>query len=198
MNEPLGTLVKLNLQEAWETEAGHFTPWLAREENLALLGTTLKVDLELVGQEQNVGPFRADIVCLDTADRSTVLIENQLARTDHSHTCAPSPAYPDACILTVNRRLLPAKSGPLAPSVLRSHIGQILLQALASNTHKGLVALEIIFADGAAHICKLALSPIVIEANVANVGLEPFRLTHWGTQRMPKCLERSSVCRPGF
>lgn len=85
MNEPLGTLVKLNLQEAWETEAGHFTPWLAREENLALLGTTLKVDLELVGQEQNVGPFRADIVCLDTADRSTVLIENQLARTDHSH-----------------------------------------------------------------------------------------------------------------
>ena len=59
MNEPLGTLVKLNLQEAWETEAGHFTPWLAREENPALLGQTLEVELELVGQEQSVGPLRA-------------------------------------------------------------------------------------------------------------------------------------------
>ncbi len=85
MKEPLGTLEQLTLQDAWETEAGHFTPWLAREENLALLSRALEMDLELVGQEQGVGPFRADIVCRDTADRSVVLIENQLARTDHCH-----------------------------------------------------------------------------------------------------------------
>lgn len=86
MNEQtLGKLEKLDLRQAWESEAGDFTPWLAQEDNLALLGKTLRIELELVAQEQNVGPFRADIVCLDTADRNMVLIENQLERTDHSH-----------------------------------------------------------------------------------------------------------------
>jgi hypothetical protein len=32
-----------------------------------------------------VGPFRADILCRDTATDNWVLIENQLERTDHCH-----------------------------------------------------------------------------------------------------------------
>ena len=43
------------------------------------------MELELEAQETDVGQFRADILCKNTDDRSWVLIENQLERTDHRH-----------------------------------------------------------------------------------------------------------------
>lgn len=85
MQNPLGRLVKVSLREVWTSEASAFTPWLAREENLSLLGDTIGIELECEAQEQAVGPFRADILCKDTASEDWVLIENQLERTDHSH-----------------------------------------------------------------------------------------------------------------
>ena len=86
MNETrLGKLEKINLKTVWDTEAQHFTPWLAQEDNLALLGETINLDLELEATEENVGPFRADILCKDTKDGSWVLIENQIGKTDHNH-----------------------------------------------------------------------------------------------------------------
>lgn len=81
----LGRLQKVDLREVWLSEPTDFTPWLAQEDNLALLSETLGMELELVAQEQGVGPFRADIVCTDGLAESTVLIENQLERTDHRH-----------------------------------------------------------------------------------------------------------------
>jgi len=75
----------VDLRDAWESEAGDFTPWLAATENIALLGDALKLDLEVEAQERNVGPFRADILCKNAADDSWVLVENQLERTDHVH-----------------------------------------------------------------------------------------------------------------
>ena len=84
MSKELSRLEEVELREIWETEAQHFTPWLAQEENLALLGKTLGMELELEAQEINVGDFRADILCKNE-DSSRVLIENQLERTDHNH-----------------------------------------------------------------------------------------------------------------
>lgn len=86
-SEPMGRLERVDLNEAWETEDGDFTPWLAEDENIALLGDAIGIDLEVEAQEMRVGLFRADIVCLDTAslDNRRVLIENQLYRTDHIH-----------------------------------------------------------------------------------------------------------------
>lgn len=81
----LGRLTPVDLRDAWQTEAQDFTPWLAGEDNLALLSDTLGIDLELEAVEQNVGPFRADILCKDTLSDRWVLIENQLERTDHTH-----------------------------------------------------------------------------------------------------------------
>ncbi len=81
----LGRLEKVDVREAWVSESSDFTPWLAQEENLKLLGETIGIDLELESQEKDVGPFRADILCKDTATDDWVLIENQLERTDHSH-----------------------------------------------------------------------------------------------------------------
>ena len=84
MND-LKTLTPVDLSEVWEAEPQHFTPWLAREENLTLLGNTLGIELELEAQEINVGDFRADILCKNTEDDSWVIIENQLDPTDHKH-----------------------------------------------------------------------------------------------------------------
>ncbi|WP_339907195.1 DUF4268 domain-containing protein [Symmachiella dynata] len=81
----LGRLEKVELRNIWTTEAGDFTPWLAGEANIALLGDTIGIELEVEAQEKEVGPFRADILCKDTANDRWVLIENQLERTDHTH-----------------------------------------------------------------------------------------------------------------
>lgn len=85
MSSTLGKLERVDLRTVWANEANDFTPWLATEENLALLGDTINMDLELEAQEQHVGPFRADILCKDITSGDWVVIENQLNRTDHSH-----------------------------------------------------------------------------------------------------------------
>lgn len=81
----LDRLQSVPLREAWFNEAGDFTPWLASPENIGLLGDAVGVSLEVEATEQEVGPFRADIVCRNQADDTLVLIENQIERTDHSH-----------------------------------------------------------------------------------------------------------------
>lgn len=81
----LGRLTKVDLRDIWAGEATAFTPWLAREENLAVLAETLGLELELEAQEKSVGPFRADILCKEVGTNSWVLIENQLEKTDHCH-----------------------------------------------------------------------------------------------------------------
>lgn len=81
----LGRLEKVELRDIWGNEAGDFTPWMAKEENISLLGDTIGLELEVEAQEESVGPFRADILCKDTANNNWVLIENQLERTDHIH-----------------------------------------------------------------------------------------------------------------
>lgn len=81
----LGRLQKVDLREIWTSESGDFTPWLAQESNIRLLGETIGIELEVEAQEKPVGPFRADILCKDTASQTWVLIENQLEKTDHTH-----------------------------------------------------------------------------------------------------------------
>jgi hypothetical protein len=81
----LGRLERVELRNIWLSEASDFTPWLACKENLAILGETLGIDLELEAQERPVGPFRADILCKDIGTDRWVLIENQLERTEQSH-----------------------------------------------------------------------------------------------------------------
>ena len=85
MSKELSRLKSVELRDIWPNEAADFTPWLAKEENLALLGEKLSMELEFESQEINVGDFRADILCRNITNGSRVLIENQLEETDHSH-----------------------------------------------------------------------------------------------------------------
>ena len=84
-DQSLGRLLPVDLRTIWASEPAGFTPWLAKQENLAVLSETLGLDLELVTVEKEVGSFRADIVCRDIGTEALVLIENQLEQTDHDH-----------------------------------------------------------------------------------------------------------------
>ena len=81
----LGTLKRLNVRKVWNNEFQDFTPWLAREENISLLGKTLGMDIEVESTEVAVGPYSADVLARDTATGDYIIIENQLGKTDHDH-----------------------------------------------------------------------------------------------------------------
>lgn len=82
----LSKITKVDLRDCWKSEASDFTPWLASEENISLLADALGMnELEVKSQEEHVGPFRADILCVDPGTDKLVLIENQLEKTDHNH-----------------------------------------------------------------------------------------------------------------
>ena len=81
----LGKIEKVDLRSVWSNEATDFTPWLSKQENLDALSEVLGMDLEAIATEQFVGPFRADLLCKDAYTQATVLIENQLEKTNHSH-----------------------------------------------------------------------------------------------------------------
>jgi Domain of unknown function (DUF4268) len=84
--EKLGRIERVDLRSVWISEDKHFTKWLAEPENLEILGETLAIELELEAQEKYVGPFRADILCKNTAEKdSWIVIENQIEKTDHKH-----------------------------------------------------------------------------------------------------------------
>jgi len=80
----LGKIQKLPIRDQWKNEEYDFTPWLAQEENIQLLGDEINLDLEVEGTEISIGSYKADIVATDGNNR-TVIIENQLEKTDHKH-----------------------------------------------------------------------------------------------------------------
>ena len=83
---PLGIFERVSLKNAWPTEDGNFTPWLAEPSNIKLLGDELDIELEVEAIEHSVGPFRADILARATDETDhRVIIENQFGRTDHGH-----------------------------------------------------------------------------------------------------------------
>jgi hypothetical protein len=85
MSVSLGRLEKVDLRKYFKNEAKDFTPWLAEEENLQLLGETLGIDIELEDTEVRIGKFSADIVGIDRSSNRNIIIENQLEKTNHDH-----------------------------------------------------------------------------------------------------------------
>jgi len=83
---PLGKFERVSLKEAWPSEDGNFTPWLAESASIAVLAEALKMELEVEAVEQRVGSFFADILARSVdEDEHRVVIENQFGRTDHGH-----------------------------------------------------------------------------------------------------------------
>ena len=89
----------------WEDEARDFTPWLADQienEDVSQLEDALGLDLEVIDTEKDVGRYRVDVVAETVDDSRTIIIENQLEKSDHDHL-GKSIAYAagvDADIIT--------------------------------------------------------------------------------------------------
>ena len=81
----LGKIEAVPVREVWKHGALDFTKWLAREENLALLGEARGLDLELVDTESAVGSFAVDIFAQESGTGRKVVIENQLEDSNHDH-----------------------------------------------------------------------------------------------------------------
>lgn len=79
----LGTLTEVDLRQVWTNETRDFTPWL--KENIDRLNQVLGLDIEITEHEGAVGPFAVDLVGKDLGSGRTVIIENQLEPTDHTH-----------------------------------------------------------------------------------------------------------------
>lgn len=78
----IGKLRRVSLREVWPHEAWDFTTWLER--NPDVLSDVLDYPLESVERERRAGSFSVDLVAEDSSG-ATVVIENQLEKSDHDH-----------------------------------------------------------------------------------------------------------------
>ena len=90
MTEPEEGVEQLDVRTCWEHEALDFTPWLAKQENLDLLGAELGLRLECVKREKPVGSLYLDILARERRDRRAGR-HREPARRDR-----PRPSRPTA------------------------------------------------------------------------------------------------------
>lgn len=83
MTISLGRLSVVAAREVWPHEALDFTPWLLG--NVDVLSDLLGMDLVLEVAEHPVGNFSLDLKGYDEATNRTVIVENQLELSDHTH-----------------------------------------------------------------------------------------------------------------
>lgn len=82
----LGKLEEIkDLRSVWPHEALDFTPWLAQDDNIAILSDAVGLDITVDETESSVGDFNVDIFASETGTERKMIIENQLEDTDHDH-----------------------------------------------------------------------------------------------------------------
>ena len=78
----IGELKRIDPREVWDNE-GTFSDGLA--DNLGRVGDKLHMSLERSEREKSIGRYSADIICHDSLNDVSVVIENQFTKTDHDH-----------------------------------------------------------------------------------------------------------------
>lgn len=74
-----------DLRTVWPDEARDFTPWLSKDDNIALLADAVGLDITVDETESSVGDFNVDIFASETGTERKIIIENQLEETNHKH-----------------------------------------------------------------------------------------------------------------
>lgn len=78
----IGKIEKVPLRELWKHEANNFTKWL--QSNTDVISEVINIPLSNVEREQSTGNFFVDLIAEDNSG-NTVIIENQLEKSDHEH-----------------------------------------------------------------------------------------------------------------
>lgn len=78
----LGVLEKVELRSIWKHEEYDFSTWL--EANIHILSEQIGISLSVLEREKRVGSYELDLYAEDEEGHS-VVIENQLEKTDHDH-----------------------------------------------------------------------------------------------------------------
>ncbi|MFI5385019.1 MAG: DUF4268 domain-containing protein [Fimbriimonadales bacterium] len=78
----IGKIERVALRDVWRHEAYDLTSWL--QENLDVVNEVTGLTLGSATREQAAGALSVDLVATDDAE-ATVIIENQLERSDHDH-----------------------------------------------------------------------------------------------------------------
>jgi hypothetical protein len=81
----LGRLEKVDMREVWSGETNGFTPGLAQEGILQMLGEMLDLELELEAEEDFSGASHSGILCREASTGQSVWVESQFERTDGVH-----------------------------------------------------------------------------------------------------------------
>ena len=81
----IGKLTEVDIRDLWKHEQYDFSNWLAKDENIELLGETVGLTLTEVDKEVYVGAYRCDLVVKDETTGIKVIIENQLESSDNNH-----------------------------------------------------------------------------------------------------------------
>jgi hypothetical protein len=79
----LGRLERIDPRSIWLHEAHEFTPWLLT--NAEHLADVLGIEIELERNEERIGGYSLDLIGRDLTNDAVLIVENQLAGTDHSH-----------------------------------------------------------------------------------------------------------------
>ena len=82
MPQDIGRIERVPLREIWPREDLDFTSWL--QQNLDVLDQVVNLGIAEAKREQSAGDFAVDLVAQDR-NGETVVIENQLERSDHDH-----------------------------------------------------------------------------------------------------------------
>jgi hypothetical protein len=81
-NATIARIDRVPLRDVWKHEAHNLTTWL--EENVDVLNDVCGLALVGADREQAAGSFSVDLVAEDESGR-TVIVENQLERSNHDH-----------------------------------------------------------------------------------------------------------------
>lgn len=82
----LGVLMKIaDLRTIWKHEEKDFSPWLAKEENLAILSNAIGIDIVFEELESSIGGYNVDLFGVEDGTNRRIIIENQLEDTNHDH-----------------------------------------------------------------------------------------------------------------
>lgn len=79
---PIGKIERVPLRTVWRHEAYELTTWL--QNNLDVVNSVTDLNLSVAEREFSAGAYFVDLVAEDDA-LGTVIIENQLERSDHDH-----------------------------------------------------------------------------------------------------------------